>query len=65
MPVEKDALDDAPGKEIRIHSMVGPTKAVSINYHYLLPGHDAWKPRGINGWRTVLQDGPCVLSERA
>ena len=65
VPVEKDALDDAPGKEIRIHSMVGPTKAVSINYHYLLPGHEAWKPRGINGWRTVLQDGPCVLSERA
>jgi len=65
VPVEKDALDDVPGRDIRIHSMVGPAQAVSINYHYLEPGHNVWKPRGINGWRTVLQDGPYVLSQKA
>ena len=45
--------------------MVGPAQAVSINYHYLDAGHNVWKPKGINGWRTVLQDGPYVLSEKA
>lgn len=64
VPVEPDAIDVANGTDIRIHAMVGPTQAVSINYHYLEPGHDAWKPLGINGWRTVNQDGPYVLSER-
>jgi len=63
MPVEPDPID-GDGDEVRMHSMIGPSQAVSINYRYLLPGHDAWKPKGINGWRTVLQDGPYVLSER-
>jgi hypothetical protein len=63
MPVEPDPID-GEGDEVRMHSMVGDAQAVSVNYRYLLPGHDAWKPRGINGWRTVKQDGPFVLSER-
>lgn len=61
MPVEPDPLD---GDESRIHSMVGPTEAVSVNYNFLLPGHAAWRPAGVNGWRTVLQDGPYVRSVR-
>lgn len=64
MPVEPDPID-GDGDEVRMHSMVGPTQAVSVNYRYLLPGHDAWKPLGVNGWRTSVQDGPFVLSERA
>jgi hypothetical protein len=64
MPVEPDPID-GDGDEVRMHAMIGPTQAVSIDYRYLLQGHDAWKPKGINGWRTVLQDGPYVLSERA
>lgn len=63
MPVEPDPID-GDGDEVRIHAMVGPTRAVAINYRYLLPGHDAWKPQGSNGWRTIGQDGPCVLSGR-
>lgn len=61
MPVEPDPLD---GDESRIHSKVGPTEAVSLNYRFLLPGHEAWRPQGVNGWRTVLQDGPYVRSVR-
>lgn len=62
MPVEPDAID---GDESRIHSMVGPTQAASVNYRYLVSGHDAWRPVGVNGWKTKVQDGPYVLSERA
>jgi hypothetical protein len=64
MPVEPDPID-GEGDDVRMHAVIGPTQAVSINYRYTLPGHDAWKPKGINGWRTVLQDGPYVLSEPA
>lgn len=62
MACESDPLDSLD--EVRIHCMAGPTQAVTINYRYLLPGHDAWKPKGINGWHTVSQFGPYVLSER-
>src|SRR5262249_3374301 len=65
IPVEKDALDDFPDKEIRIHAMVGPSQAVAVNYHYLQPGHDAWQPKGINGWKVQQQIGPYVLCTRA
>jgi hypothetical protein len=63
MACESDPLDSLD--DVRIHCMAGPTQAVTVNYRYLLPGHDAWTPKGVNGWRTVLQDGPYVLSERA
>lgn len=63
--VEPDPVDVAEGNDIRIHCMAGPTEAASINYHYLEPGHQVWKPQGINGWRTVRQDGCLVLSVRA
>jgi hypothetical protein len=63
MPCEPDPID-GDGPEVRMHAKVGDTQAVTVNYRYLLPGHDAWRPQGVNGWHTVLQDGPYVLSKR-
>lgn len=62
MPVESDPIDAED--EERIHAMVGPADAVAVNYRYLLPGHDAWRPQGVNGWRAVEQVGPYVRCVR-
>jgi hypothetical protein len=63
MPVEPDPID-GDGDNVRIHAKVGDTMAVAVNYRYLLPGHDAWKPKGVNGWHVVEQDGSYVRCER-
>lgn len=55
MPVEEDTADN----DERMHAMVGDAEAVACNYGHLRPGHaSAWHPRGINGWRVDVQDGP-------
>jgi hypothetical protein len=60
MPVDDDVFP-APGRLTdHMHAMIGPGKAVVINY-YPSPG---WVAKGANGWRVVTQDEGAVLCER-
>ena len=63
MPCEPDPID-GDSDQVRMHAKIGNREAVTVNYRYLLEGHDAWKPKGINGWTTVRQEGSMVLSAR-
>jgi hypothetical protein len=44
----------------RLHAMVGPSTAVTVNYHALF----GWEPVGANGWTVAHTDGPLVICTR-